>query len=75
MLAQIERPESPFGGPGVPRGAHFVEPRYVAEVRFTEWTDGRRVRHPSYLGLRDDKLATDVVREAQRGGLESPALG
>ena len=32
--------ESPFAGAGVPRAAHFVEPRYVAEVRFAEWTTG-----------------------------------
>jgi bifunctional non-homologous end joining protein LigD len=63
LLAPIERRESPFAGPGVPRTAHFVEPTLVAEVRFTEWTDGGRIRHPAYLGLRDDKAARDVTRE------------
>jgi bifunctional non-homologous end joining protein LigD len=47
----------------VPRVARFVEPSQVAEVRFTEWTDSGRIRHPAYLGLRDDKRAADVVRE------------
>jgi bifunctional non-homologous end joining protein LigD len=45
--------------------AHWVKPRLVAQVSFTEWTSDNRLRHPSFLGLRDDKSATakDVVRE------------
>ena len=45
--------------------AHWVKPRLVAQVAFTEWTSDHRLRHPSFLGLRDDKSATakDVVRE------------
>ena len=46
-----------------PRDAHFVKPELVAEVRFTEWTDGGRDPAPAYLGLRDDKAPNDVVRE------------
>jgi bifunctional non-homologous end joining protein LigD len=63
LLTPIEQVASPFAGPGVPRAAHFVAPRYVAEVRFTEWTSGGRIRQPAYLGLRDDKIAREVVRE------------
>jgi bifunctional non-homologous end joining protein LigD len=63
LLRPLEQPESPFAGIGVPRAAHFVEPRYVAEVRFAEWTSGGRIRQPAYLGLRDDKLPREVVRE------------
>jgi len=44
--------------------AHWVRPELVAQVRFTEWTDDRKLRHPVYLGLRDDKRADTVVREA-----------
>jgi bifunctional non-homologous end joining protein LigD len=63
LLGPLEQGESPFVGAGVPRAARFVEPRYVAEVRFTEWTAGGRIRQPAYLGLRDDKVAGEVVRE------------
>jgi bifunctional non-homologous end joining protein LigD len=43
--------------------AHWVRPDLVAQVRFTEWTDDRKLRHPVYLGLRDDKTARTVVQE------------
>jgi bifunctional non-homologous end joining protein LigD len=35
----------------------------VAELGFTEWTSHGRLRHPRFLGLRDDKSAREVVRE------------
>jgi bifunctional non-homologous end joining protein LigD len=43
--------------------AHWVKPRLVAQVSFTEWTTDNRLRHPSFLGLREDKSAKEVVRE------------
>jgi bifunctional non-homologous end joining protein LigD len=43
--------------------AHWVRPELVAQVRFTEWTADNKLRHPVYLGLRDDKRPEDVVRE------------
>jgi bifunctional non-homologous end joining protein LigD len=78
LLAPLERDSSPFapGGPKIPRGAVFVEPKLVAEVEFREWTDGGQLRAPSYKGLRDDKPADLVVREegtatvAEVGGRE-----
>ena len=42
---------------------HWVRPELVAEIKFTEWTADHHLRHPVYLGLRDDKRAHDVVRE------------
>lgn len=42
---------------------HWVTPELVAEVAFTEWTRRGRLRHPRFVGLRDDKQARDVVRE------------
>jgi bifunctional non-homologous end joining protein LigD len=41
----------------------WVEPVLVAQVGFTEWTGHGRLRHPRFLGLRDDKAAAEVVRE------------
>jgi bifunctional non-homologous end joining protein LigD len=62
-LAPLRTATNPFVDKGIPRDAHFVEPTLVAQVRFTEWTTSGRIRHPAYLGLRDDKVASDVVRE------------
>jgi bifunctional non-homologous end joining protein LigD len=63
-LAGLERPGPPFGHGEPPRaGVHWAEPRLVAQVAFTEWTTGGHLRHPRYLGLRDDKDPADVVRE------------
>jgi bifunctional non-homologous end joining protein LigD len=45
------------------RGAHFIEPRLVAEVAFTEFTGDGILRHPSFIGLREDKPASEVVVE------------
>jgi bifunctional non-homologous end joining protein LigD len=63
LLTPIEQSAGAFTGPDIPRDAHFVVPRHVAEVRFAEWTEGGRIRQPAYLGTRDDKRAEDVVRE------------
>jgi bifunctional non-homologous end joining protein LigD len=46
----------------------WVKPKLVAEVRFTEWTAAGEMRHPVFLGLRDDKLAEDVRRESEKRG-------
>ena len=47
--------------------AHWARPDLVAQIRFTEWTADGKLRHPVYLGLRDDKGAADVVREKVQG--------
>jgi bifunctional non-homologous end joining protein LigD len=41
----------------------WVKPKLVAEVKFTEWTEGGEMRHPVYLGLRTDKPASQVTWE------------
>jgi bifunctional non-homologous end joining protein LigD len=43
----------------------WVKPRLVAEVKFTEWTAVGEMRHPSFLGLREDKRPQDIVREKE----------
>src|SRR5207245_87461 len=45
------------------RGARWVTPELVAQVAFSEWTPHGRLRHPRFLGLRDDKAPGEVVRE------------
>jgi bifunctional non-homologous end joining protein LigD len=66
-LKPLERKTAPFGDE-VPRqhakDAHWVTPKLVGEVVFTEWTTDGRLRHPSWRGLRPDKSADDVVPES-----------
>ena len=63
-LRGIERRASAFAAGELPRSAvHWVEPRLVAQVGFAEWTAAGQLRHPRYLGLRDDKDPSEVVRE------------
>ena len=72
-LSRLVQKKSPFHNPPVgaeARRAHWVKPTLVAEVSFTEWTDDGTLRHPSFLGLRADKPAREVVREP----VEFPAL-
>ena len=45
------------------KGAHWIKPELVAEINFTEFTDEGILRHPSFIALREDKPAKDVVRE------------
>jgi bifunctional non-homologous end joining protein LigD len=47
----------------VPRGTHWTRPELVAQVGFAEWTSDGRLRQPRFLGLRDDKRPSEVVRE------------
>ena len=64
-LAKDEIPKPAVNDAPRVKTAHWVKPRLVAQVSFTEWTTDNRLRHPSFLGLREDKSATakDVVRE------------
>jgi bifunctional non-homologous end joining protein LigD len=54
---------SPFDGPVREADARWVRPELVAQVAFTEWTRDGMLRHPRFLGLRDDKKPREVVRE------------
>lgn len=63
-LARIERKTPPAEVPKVAaRGAHWVSPKLVAEVAFAEFTAEHVVRHASFIALRDDKLADEIVAE------------
>jgi DNA ligase D-like protein (predicted ligase) len=63
-LRKLETPESPFvDARPIPKGTHWTRPELVAQIGFAEWTNDGRLRQPRFLGLRDDKRPTDVVRE------------
>jgi bifunctional non-homologous end joining protein LigD len=63
-LSSIERATSCCAGDSLPKTrVHWVEPKLVAQVAFTEWTEAGKLRHPRFLGLRTDKNPKDVVRE------------
>ena len=69
-LAKLRADKAPFANPPTGaegRRAHWVKPQLVAEVSFTEWTRDGTLRHPSFEGLREDKPARDIVREAPVG--------
>ena len=66
-LRALEQEEPPFVDVHpIPRGTRWVRPELVAQVAFSEWTRDGRLRHPRYLGLRNDKPAREVVRERPR---------
>ncbi len=62
-LAPLRRDRSPFADEIGERHVTWVQPSLVAQVAFTEWTPAGRLRHPRFLGLREDKAAEEVVRE------------
>lgn len=63
-LDKLVRKGSPLEEKVEERNVTWVKPQLVAEVEFTEWTTANRLRHPAFLGLREDKPAQHVVREA-----------
>jgi bifunctional non-homologous end joining protein LigD len=65
QLRELKRDDPPFADPAAikERAVTWVEPRLVGQIGFTEWTRDGRLRHPRFLGLRDDKAASEVVRE------------
>jgi bifunctional non-homologous end joining protein LigD len=65
-LRPLEIDATPVDGPlpaAARRGVTWVRPKLVAEVSFTEWTSDGMLRHPTFKGLREDKPASEIVRE------------
>lgn len=63
-LRELETDSPPFADVHpIPKGTRWTRPELVAQVGFSEWTRDGRLRHPRYMGLRDDKPAPEVVRE------------
>lgn len=62
-MLPLRVPRPPVVDPPRMRDATWIQPVLVAEVRYTEWTADGKLRHPTFLGLREDKRAADVRRE------------
>ena len=63
-MRRLERADPPFADVRpIPKGTRWIEPELVGQFAFSEWTRDGRLRHPRYLGLRDDKRPGEVVRE------------
>lgn len=45
------------------RKCHWVNPVFVCQVKFAEWTRDAKLRQPVFLGLREDKAASEVTKE------------
>jgi len=65
-LQPLVQPKSPFASDPRERGATFVAPKLVTQISYGEITEEGRLRHPVYLGLRDDKVAKEVVRHGSK---------
>jgi bifunctional non-homologous end joining protein LigD len=74
LLRPLETKGCPFREtPKTNERPHWVTPSLVAEVKFTEWTGDDKLRHPTYMGLRDDVEATKVTREKKAPGTRTAA--
>ena len=71
VLAPLATPSSPFETGAVPRedarGAHWVRPELVIEVRYGNRTPDGRLRFPRFLRIRTDKKPEDCVEEDDGG--------
>ena len=71
-LAPLVREHSPFADAPRARDVTWTEPRLVAQLGFTERTGDGKLRHPVFLGLRDDKPGADVRWSAPAASLVAP---
>ncbi len=66
-MKALKTKSTPFPNPPkLKTRAHWIAPKLVAQIRFTEWTNAGSMRHPTFLGLRDDKKPAEVHREKPR---------
>jgi bifunctional non-homologous end joining protein LigD len=67
LMRPLEVEKAPVAVPRADRkGAHFIEPKLVAEIAFSEFTNEGILRHPSFIALREDKPASQVVVETPK---------
>jgi len=76
LLAELETNRNPFHGPVEAAHAHWVKPKLVAEIKFTEWTHetsegGLKLRAPVFMGLRNDKNPKECTLAGQVPALTS----
>ncbi|MCG8273878.1 DNA ligase D [Aquamicrobium sp. NLF2-7] len=74
-LDRMRIPESPFAEKLTAEEArmvHYVRPDLVAEVEFRAWTADGHLRHASFRGLREDKAASEIVREIPKSKSAAP---
>jgi len=65
-FGSLKRTEASFDSDVKEKDATFIAPKLVAQIGYTEWTGDGKLRHPVFLGLRDDKSAKDVKRQEKR---------
>jgi bifunctional non-homologous end joining protein LigD len=66
QLQGLRTKHSPFTTtPRTNERPHWTKPRLVVEVKFTEWTADGKLRHPTYLGMRDDVKPENVTKEPE----------
>lgn len=67
----LTRKTSPFNTlpSDAKRRAVWLTPKLVCEIEYTEQTPDGHLRHPNYLGLRDDKAAEDVISQAEKADM------
>lgn len=72
-LGKLEQPTPPFVNPPKTNGdTHWVKPQIVCEASFTEWTSDGLMRHPAFVGLREDKNPKSVHRESATKKVDGP---
>jgi bifunctional non-homologous end joining protein LigD len=64
-MKKVQQSKSPFEDTEIKEEhVHWLKPELVGQFRYTEWTSDHKLRHPSFLGLRQDKKARDIGKEA-----------
>ena len=76
VLNQLDTARSPFYGPVDAKKVHWVRPKRVAEIKFSEWTHGTaeggvKLRAPVFIGLREDKDPKECTFAEQAPGSEA----
>lgn len=67
IMLPLEKEKCPFDSkPEIGKDVIWLKPKLVAEIKFQEWTDQKKVRQASFLGLREDKKPKEVRREVPK---------